>query len=517
MAGRSGKLTGRWPGLAASALLAALCLGALAAVMAAQDLRIAASDWAAVQFTVVQAGLSAALSVLAAIPLARALARRAVPFRGALILLMGAPFILPVVIAVMGMIAVFGRNGWISALFGALGLPTPDIYGLHGVVLAHVFFNLPLATRLILQGWAAVPGEQMRLAVILGFRARDVRRHVELPMLSRVLPGALALIFLICTTSFAVALILGGGPGATTVELAIYQAFRFEFDLGHAAGLAVVQVVIGLGAAFLAYWFRGSTHVQGGLDRVMGLRVPGRRWMAVLDYAVILMAALFLLAPLAAIVMAGLGGLADLTGSVLPAIARSLAVSLAAVVIALSLALPMAALAVRGAGAMAEGLAYLMLAISPLVIGTGLFLILYRFVDPVDWALGVTALVNAALALPFALQAVLPALRQIEADFGRLAENLGLTGWARWRVLILPRLRRPLGFAAGLTAALSAGDLGVIALFADPSRPTLPLYVYQLMGSYRSDAAWGAALILMGLSLGLFWMFDRGGRGNAAA
>jgi thiamine transport system permease protein len=43
-------------------------------------------------------------------------------------------------------------------------------------------------------------------------------------MLRAVLPGAVLLVFLLCMTSFAVALTLGGGPRATTVELAIYQA-----------------------------------------------------------------------------------------------------------------------------------------------------------------------------------------------------------------------------------------------------------------------------------------------------
>ena len=32
------------------------------------------------------------------------------------------------------------------------------------------------------------------------------------------------------------------------------------------------------------------------------------------------------------------------------------------------------------------------------------------------------------------------------------------------------------------------------------------------MGSYRIADAAGAAVLLMGLSLGLFWVFDRGGR-----
>ena len=60
------------------------------------------------------------------------------------------------------------------------------------------------------------------------------------------------------------------------------------------------------------------------------------------------------------------------------------------------------------------------------------------------------------------------------------------------------------------------GDLGVITLFAAPQQGTLPLEMYRLMGSYRTDDAQGAALLLLVLSLAIFWIFDRGGRVNAA-
>ncbi len=95
-------------------------------------------------------------------------------------------------------------------------------------------------------------------------------------------------------------------------------------------------------------------------------------------------------------------------------------------------------------------------------------------IAPDRLALAVTAVVNAALALPFALRVLLPAVRETELAYGRLADSLGMTGRARLRWLILPRLRPVLGFAAGIAAALSMGDLGVIALFASEGEATLP-------------------------------------------
>jgi len=107
---------------------------------------------------------------------------------------------------------------------------------------------------------------------------------------------------------------------------------------------------------------------------------------------------------------------------------------------------------------------------------------------------------------------ILPAMTRAEEHYGRLADSVGMQTWARFRLAIWPRLMRPVGFAAGLSAALSMGDLGVIELFAAPDTETLPKAMYRLMSSYQMETAAGAALLLVGLSLTLFWLFDRGGR-----
>jgi len=512
-----------WPGLVAAIVVAALTLGTLGAVALRADggSGLGPSDWAAVRFTIVQALLSAAISVGLAIPVARALARRRFVGRGVLITLLGAPFILPVIVAVLGLLAVFGRNGLISGVLGMFGLEPVAIYGLHGVVLAHVFFNLPLATRLILQGWLAIPAERFRLAAALGFSARDVNRVLERPMLRQVLPGAFMVVFVLATTSFAVALALGGGPRATTVELAIYQAFRFEFDLGHAARLAVIQFAICAVAAAVMLWVR-VPHVGGaGLDRSVGRWDAQSGWHRAGDFGWLAAAAAFLLVPLAMIILRGVGGVFELPVQVYVAAGRSVIVALASAMLMLGLVLPLAFAAIglrrRAAGGAVEGIGYLAIAASPLVVGTGLFILAFPFVDPVAVALPLTALVNALMALPFALRVLVPAAVRIEAQFGALADSLGMVGWSRIRRLHLPRMRRQLGFSTGLAAALSMGDLGVIALFSDPERATLPLQMYRLMAAYRLDDAAGAALLLLVLALALFWLFDRGGRVDADA
>lgn len=516
MADRVPALKAARPGTALAALvaggLALLVLGTLAAVAwAAEGLSgLGRWDLRAIWFTLWQATVSATLAAALAVPVARALARRAFPGRGALILLLGAPFILPVIVAIMGLIAIFGRTGLANAGLGALGLPQMSIYGWQGVILAHVFFNLPLAVRLILHGWQAIPAERFRLARSLGFAPADTARHLERPMLVEVLPGVWLAVFLVCLTSFAVALTLGGGPQATTIELAIYQAFRFDADLGRAASLGLVQVAISLAAMAMAARVTLPAGFGAGLDRPAELSGP-RGWRTLADGAVIGLAAAFLIAPMAAVILPGLPALAGLPGSVWAATARSVSMALTSAGLTLVMALALSLALAERPRRWIEAAGMLPLVASPLVLGTGLYLLLRDWVRPESAALPVTALINAVMALPFALRALIPAARTVEADYGRLAASLGLRGAARLRLLTLPRMARPLGFAGGLSAALAMGDLGVITLFAD-QRTTLPMLIWQLMGRYRIEDAAGAAVLLMAISFALFWVFDRGAR-----
>jgi len=521
MAERAQPLTPvHWAGAAMAALVLLAVLGPLGAVTLRADsaLGLGPGDLAAIRFTLLQASLSAFFSVVLAVPVARALARRQFPGRGVLVTLMGAPFILPVIVAVLGLLALFGRNGALNGTLGALGLPAIEIYGLQGVVVAHVFLNLPLAVRLLLQSWLAIPSERIRLAHALGFSYADMRRHFERPLLRATLPGAALLIFLICSSSFAVALILGGGPRATTIELAIYQAFRFEFDLGRAAFLGMIQVSICVLIGGMALRLVRDAPMGQGLDRApMGWPgdTPLRRAM---DALVLLAAALFLVLPLAAVALRGATEILTMPGAVWSAALRSILLALASTALAVALALPIALLIVRRQRAIwLDIIALLGVAVSPLVIGTGLFILLFPITSLTALALPVTGLVNALVSLPFLLRALTPALARAEETQGRLADALGLSGLRRFRHAVLPRIRRPLGFGAGLAAAFSMGDLGVIALFSSPGQGTLPLEMYRLMGSYRTDDAEGAAVLLMALTLLLFWGFDRGGRVNATA
>ena len=102
------------------------------------------------------------------------------------------------------------------------------------------------------------------------------------------------------------------------------------------------------------------------------------------------------------------------------------------------------------------------------------------------------------MALPFVLRILDGPLMQAANQHDRLIQSLGITGWARWRLLDWPLIRRPVGFAMGISAALAAGDLSAIALFGSERALTLPLLLFQRIGGYRLyEAATTAGLLLI--------------------
>ncbi len=76
---------------------------------------------------------------------------------------------LPAIVTVFAIVAVFGRSGWLGDIARGFGFDYGSwIYGLPGVLIAHLLLNAPLAARVYLAALASVGAEQWRLASQLG-------------------------------------------------------------------------------------------------------------------------------------------------------------------------------------------------------------------------------------------------------------------------------------------------------------------------------------------------------------
>jgi thiamine transport system permease protein len=113
------------------------------------------------------------------------------------------------------------------------------------------------------------------------------------------------------------------------------------------------------------------------------------------------------------------------------------------------------------------------------------------------------------MGMPYVIRVVAPAAREAAERHDRLCASLDIRGWNRWRLIDGPLLRRPIGLAMALVAALSLGELGAIALFGTPDTATLPLLIYQQLAAYHLDAAAATSLLLIALTFGCFVLIER--------
>ena len=520
-------------GALALAFLVVLAGGALLS-LATEALRgstegFAAFDsylWRIARFTLLQALLSMVLSVTLAIPLAHALhAHPAFPGRAMILRLFALPLALPALVAVLGITTIYGRNGLLAAVLKAAGFDvTPNIYGLTGILIAHVFFNLPLATRLMLSSLDSIPEDYWKLSSQLGMGGWARFRLIEWPVILRNLSGIAGLIFMLCITSFTIVLTLGGGPRATTLEVAIYQSLHFDFDIARAVSLTLLQLCLTI-AVLLLLSRTGRPAEEAFSLNTVTQRFDRPSSGAKFAHGMLILAALiFVGLPIAGTVVSGLA--ADLSRILTePLVWRAILTSLilgagaAAFSLVVSLGLVMAReylatarrYAPRSAFERALDLgASLIMVVPPIVIGAGWFILSRHFVDPFSLAPIMVVSVNAAMAIPFAFRILRPSWDTAASRHNRLCSQLGIAGWNRFRLIDWPVIKRPLSAAFAFAMALSLGDLGTIALFGNNSIQTLPYLLLQRMASYRTEDAAGLALILGLLCLGLMIVADRG-------
>lgn len=509
------------PGFLAAAIILTVCFGPLLALLQEQtdapmalwhDPYLVHVAW----FSIQQATYSTILSLLLAIPMARGLFYLQFPGKSLLLHLFSLSQVLPVIIALFGIVAVHGANGWLATFFSFTGVNWPNyLFGLSGILLAHVFFNMPLATRWCVQALETIPENYWRQSDTLGFNAWQRFKYLEWPAMARLLPGLASLIFMLCFTSFTIVMALGGGPQSTTLEVAIYQALRFDFDLAAAGQLACWQLILGL-LVIASYTYlkpAGLNQTAWSLQHHLARPVS---WLTRL--VVILGSSLFV-TPLLATCWYGIKAIFTLQiASYLlwQATFQSLQIAICAGVITLIFAL---ALLISSrhlifrkqsphSSQMLAGTGSLILLIPTSVLSTGIFILLQAEFDLFSHGWGIVTVLNAVAALPYSIRALQQPMTDVLQRYDRLADSLGLAGFSRLRLLEWPLLCRPAGRALALGMVFSLGDLAAVAMFGSDTLKTLPWLLYQQLGRYQMQEAAATALVLLTLCMTLLWCVE---------
>ena len=497
-----------------------------------------------VGFTFLQAALSTVFSLLLGLPGAYILTMYRFPGRSLVRSTSAVPFVLPPILVVLGFVIFFGNSGFLNRitmeLFDLSRPPLRILYSLKAIILAHGFYNFPIALRVVSSLWQSLPSTQEWAASTLGARPLRLFRTITLPQLLPAIYAASALIFMFCFTSFAVILVLGGGPEFTTVEVEIYRLARISFDLHTAAALSIIAVVLTLGLMYVYIRLQGgsSYHQQltaAGGDSVRAPRKPGPAARASMTlYSVLVM--LVVAGPLLSIIVNsfrkpvswsggtvftlewyryifGLGS-ADSTARypqiAVEAVANSLSIGILAAAVAIPVGIALSYYTVRHAKrgrGLIDALAMAPMTPSSVVLGLG-YLLISRTVDPSPrWAPLFIVGAHAVIAYPFVVRTVSSTLRKISPSQRYAAMLLGSAPGRVFRTVELPLILPSVFAGAAFAFGISLGEMNATIVLSS-STTTIPLAIYRLIGSYNFYGACALGTILVLVSLGVFFLFD---------
>ena len=483
-----------------------------------------ASVQKALWFTLWQATVSSALSLIIGIFISSVFAKSNFKFKRFLEALTFVPFVMPTVVVASAFISV---NELLRLDHTPLNLQGSAL----GIIVAHIFFNTSIVVRTLTTTWPMIDFESEQAAQTLGANRLQTFFRITLPQLKSGLISAGSLTFLFTFTSFGVILILGG-LGKATIETEIwrYATQRTEFETAAVLGiiqLLVVIVMLAINNKFL---------VTESENKNLGSKV--RYSYSVSKYRK-LFNAIFILGffgfPFFVLVERSLSTPtgysfvyykqillenSDARFSIFGtrrAIYNSLLWGTLAMVIATVVGLIAAYLLTNKSKAVAQlsGVFLLLpLGASGVLLGFGILISLNSgFLDfRSQW--WIVPLAQGLLGIGIVARITSNAIKKIDPSIRHAASTLGASSLIIWRKVDYPIIAKSIIAGSAFSFALALGEFGATSFLVRPQRPTIPTTIFNLLGRPGSTT-FGQAMALSVILAVITWLvvslLDRSG------
>ena len=476
------------------------------------DILISSAFWKALWFTLYQATLSLLLSLLIGLPGALWLSQ----YRGKL-----KPYIhafltiflmLPVIFVILGFISLFGEESLINKfIFLISGEKLHILYSFPAILIAHIFYNVPLVIKIVSRAWEETGKTEEQAALLLGASRLKIFTSITLP---KLLPPTIAvslIVFAFCYMSFAIPLILGGSPSFSTLEVLIYEKARLELNLKFAMGLALLELLVSL----LFFWtctrfIHKYTFIPSHPSKVVA-----RSKVSVSFKIYLFFISLFLILPFITLIAETILGLSS-TGSILKTtlihpLSVSLLVALSSGIVATSLGL-LSSLLIRNLPEerMYDLIFFIPMGISSLFLGI-CYLISYQKFILHGWGIMVLIVLHSAINFPFAYRIIRGSIAKLSPQIWQAAEHFAPKSGIRLRYVTFPLLKTSVINAFLITMALSLGEFNATMMVAGGRLKTIPIIIYELLGSYRLESALFIGLVYTLIAFFIFYFVERRG------
>ncbi len=495
-------------------------------------------------FTAEQAILSTLASILLGLPGAYILTRY--DFRGKSIVkaITTVPFVLPSIIVVLGFVIFFGHNGVMNRAFMEIfhleDPPLKILYSLKAIILAHTFYNFPICIRLVSAVWSRINPNLEKAAQSLGAKGIRLFSRIILPQIMPGILAAAALTFIFCFTSFAVILVLGGGPKYSTIEVAIYRLAKVSLDLKTGSAFAIVESALSI--LFMYIYIKLQQRVS--FAEKMELQYQQEKFSSLFKSPWGILASLYLfltffiiIAPMISAVgysflrRSGWAGntvfsfnwyrkiLLDsetsaFAVSYLTAIKNSLFFGSTTIVFALPLGTIIAYITTRKRFLLRgifDALTMLPLGISSIILGLGYLKAYQNFPWDITGKWYAIAFAHTIIAYPFVIRSTSAVFRKISPSIIKAAMSLGANRWKTFWMIELPLIKSGIIAAATFAFAISIGEINATLMLYNPRLTTIPIAIYRLIASYNYFAACALGTILILICFSVFLIIDKMG------
>jgi iron(III) transport system permease protein len=207
---------------------------------------------------------SGALCLLFGVPMAWALSRTDMPFKGLIWIAILGTFIIPPYLGAVGWILLAGPNaGWLNkvwmALTGASAGPF-NVYSMPGLVLVIACYSFPYVFVLTKSALDLVSSEMEDAANILGAGNLKTTLLITLPLVLPAILGAFILVFLEAIALFGSPALIALPGRFHVVTTQLWQFFEFPPKIGVASAYAMPLLLV----TILLFWVqRRITHRKG--------------------------------------------------------------------------------------------------------------------------------------------------------------------------------------------------------------------------------------------------------------
>lgn len=225
-------------------------------------------NWEALRLSIQLASLTSVLLLFFGIPLAHWIVISRWRWKFLVEAVIALPIVLPPTVLGFYLLAAFGRNSPLGALYEAIvGTTLPFTFG--GLLVASILYSLPFAVQPLATAFSAVNPRLIQNSWVLGESRWRTFFRIVLPLSKGGVLTAFILSFAHTLGEFGVVLMVGGNiPGVTrTISIDLYDQVQ---ALNHRAAGRTALFLLILSFFFLSvvtYLNRNRKGAHGGTDR----------------------------------------------------------------------------------------------------------------------------------------------------------------------------------------------------------------------------------------------------------